>query len=261
MLTSELLNNSSSLRYAIRDKLKTRYTDIELLMHLNQAIRKVARDTRYFRGFSTIQVTAYKQDYKLDYRILRVLSVYTEGCELNIRSATETCERTSENTIDFVTVGSDTRTLSVVPILTNPLYEPTDYDKIVVENDLDSIDNIGIPLYIDEDGNVSPIIGLSADYKEVVLFTEYFPVLELSKEVPDIVLDLEELINIAVVEKVTAHSTINETRGIHREAQDNYIRMLREFKKLSNNKHVQAEHNMVYRSPFQGVTKSKRRDF
>jgi len=261
MTTLEYLASDGALRYAIRDRLKTRFSDEELLIHLNEALRKVARDTRYYRGFSIIQVTAYKTNYVLDYRILKVLSAYTEGCRLDIRGATIECEKTSENTLEYITPSYETRSISVYPTLTDPLYEPIDFDKIVVENDLDGIDDLGIPLYIDDNGNVSPIVGVSADYKEVVLYTEYFPVLTIDGNVPDPVLDTAELVNVAAAHIITANSSIRQTQYLHSQTHDRYTILVKEFKRLANSRHVQAEYPPVYRSPFSRKKHSKRKDF
>jgi len=258
MTATELLADVGTLRYAIRDRLKTRFTDEELLMHVNEALRKVARDTRFFVGFSRMRVIAHKDTYKLDYRILKVRSVYMEGCKVDIRGATEPCKRTSTNTIDFVTLSEESRSLTIVPTLTAPLYKPTDFDKIIVDNNLETADDLGIPLYIDAEGNVSPILGVSETYKELVLVSEYFPVVELGKELPDSVIDILELIVLAVVVSVNANSTIREASHIYAEAYKNYEHTKKSFKKLAADKYLEVEYSIAYRTPFNKPNKRKR---
>jgi hypothetical protein len=126
---------------------------------------------------------------------------------------------------------------------------------------MDGIDDIGIPLYVDDQGNVSPIVSTASNYKELLLLTEYFPVLELHKEIPDTVLDLEEMINIAVVYIVSAHSTIAETRKIHADAERDYINIRREMKRIASDRHTGADYNLAFRTPFQKQRKTRHKDF
>ena len=120
----------------------------------------------------------------------------------------------------------------------------------------------GIPLGIDNNGNITPLLSPPANYLELALYAKYFPVMpSLDTEIEDIVLDLQDLINVAVVIETTAHSTLRETAYIHNAALQDYKRLLKEVRVYTNKEHVNIGYKVNYRLPFQHKKRTRPKDF
>lgn len=73
-LITELLKE---VRYECQDSQKTRWTDAELYLYLNQAMRRIAMRTKYHRVVETIPVVKGTNSYPLSFEMIEAFDIST----------------------------------------------------------------------------------------------------------------------------------------------------------------------------------------
>jgi len=255
MKVQDLFVGSSELRYALRDSLKTRYSDSMLLAFFNRAAKAIARDTLYFHGMFEIRVVAGQARYKLDRRILKVFQAYTEHCTYNLLSPSKpVCTKRAGYKIRKIMPSyGQTKEIIVYPVLSEIPNVNATFDGIVIDNDVTdtTIPTFGVTLQIGDDGNILPIIAAYDNYIPVALLCAYEPDdFELDSDVPDAVIDVLEAIKLYIVHIVNSQSGIQQADRISKDALSEYAMLAAKYKKLVTSKFMKVPYTVQYRTPF-----------
>ena len=266
MTVAEWFSTDSRLRYLLRDGLKTRYTDAQLLVHFNAAVKKVAEDTLYYHGIFELRVTANKTAYGLDPRIIKVKGAYIDGCKTSILTNSNTCSRqTSETTISNLYVdNSATRNIHVYPMLTNPVKPNREFigaglRYIPNQNQMQAF---GVQMVFDAvTGLATPVLA-DPNYVPVALHSIYRPEpMTLDTIVSDTTIDLLEVINMCVQMLVTEGSSVTTTMHLNKEAEREYVKLTKKFRAIQSGKYADADSKMPLKGPFTGSTTRRHKDF